>query len=930
MVGPDRTAHPARPAVVTKFRRQSGKSSLVPRERLLRLLRDGRDRRLTVIHGPAGFGKSTLAAQWQDELRGEGGTVGWLTIDDDDNNPGWLAGHLLAAIARADPAIEVDDLIGTLEQRPDDALPVLGALINRLVEYARPLTVVIDDWHLIEQPAAIEVLDYLLDFGPENLHIVVTSRIRVHAVSRLRVRDEVVEVDSQQLRFDRAESNTLLREVNALALDSDDVQRLWSSTDGWVAALQLATLSLRDSSDPSSAIARFSGRHQSIGDYLAESVLDALPADILDFLLSTSICDFLSADLVSAVSGRPEGGAMLEELRRRNMFLTALDDDGEWFRYHHLFSGYLRRRLARDQPGRVTELHLAAARWYAAHDQPSEAVDHALAAGADELAVDLVDELGRSYIEDSRMASLLALVDKLPSAVVAGRARLQLTVGWAYCLLHRLAPARRALALARAALDPDDDAASGGPRPGADGEPVAPLAAEAEMLATCIDVYDDRFDRVVERLQPILTAPRDYRAFVVAGSSNMASLDHFHSYRFSQARALQEWAEPYHERSAGVFSPVYGRCIAGLAAFAQLDLAAAWARYRDALAIASGRGSAELYARYLAAGPLGAFYYERGDLDRAEELLEDCYRLGAEGAVADFMILTYSTLARIRALRGDIDGAVGVLAEERRVGVELGLPRQVLDADHGLCRLLASTGDLAGARSIVAANALELEPSAARYSVGIAFDFRRSRLAMRAIVSAAEGDIEDAVAACRERLAAAVDADWPYEEVAARVALAEVLCAVDRDEALDVLLPALVAGARAGLARTLVDGGPSVLRLLGELRDGQRRGHWPDGYPEVSADYLRSLLAAERERHVAAPPPAAGSGRRALPEEELTAREVDILRLLDRGMSNSEIARRFGIKLNTVKWYLKNIYAKVGVTRRGEAVAEARRRGLLD
>ena len=267
-----------------------------------------------VIHGPAGFGKTTLAAQWREVLVEEGVTVAWLTIDSDDNNVVWFLAHLIEAVRSVRPTL-AEGLRQALEERGEEAgRHVLTSLINEIHEGGTRIVVIIDDWHRITDAATIEALAYLLDHGGHHLQVVVTSRTRAGLpMGRMRVRDELVEIDGAALRFDLSESRAFLVDLGGLALDETDVAHLEQTTDGWVAALQLASLSLRDCDDPAALIGRMSGRHHAIGEYLAENVLDMLEPAMLDFLMATSLTERISGDLACALAGVGHGQALLEQ-----------------------------------------------------------------------------------------------------------------------------------------------------------------------------------------------------------------------------------------------------------------------------------------------------------------------------------------------------------------------------------------------------------------------------------------------------------------------------------------------------------------------------------------------------------------------------------------------------------------------------------------
>jgi serine/threonine-protein kinase PknK len=902
--------------VATRIQPPTYFGKLVARDRLIDLLRANRTKRLALIHAPAGFGKTTLAMQWQRELRAEGVLTGWISLDRDDNDVFSFLRSLIEAARRVEPTVGAE-LADLLEQHSSDAQRyVLAELVNQVAAYGQPVAIVLDDWHLIENADTIAALDFLLDVGPDNLHLIVTSRTRSPAIGKLKVRDQVSEIDASLLRFDRQESAAFLVELNALDLDRDDVLRLWSTTDGWIAALQLATLSLRNTKDASALISGFSGRHHSIGDYLAENVLDALPAELLDFLLTTSICDRLCGGLAAAVSGQSRGQAILEELERRDMFLVPLDDNREWFRYHHLFGGYLRQRLERDHSDRIVGLHRTASAWYSEQELLSEAVTHALAARDETEAVDLVEQQAMNLVEHSRMASLLGLVNKLPKELVPSRPRLQIAIAWANCLLQRAEDSQVALDHVRAALDGATDPAA------------AAILGEADVVQACTDVYRDRIDQAADLVAPCIVDEPTCRPFLVAVSANICSFVDIHTFAYDSALARQEWARPYQEMASGPFAGVYGRCFAGLAAFAKLDLRTAEQRYGEARDLAQLMAGEHSHAARLAGALLGRMCYERGEIDAAEKLLEQCHELGAESGVPDFMIATYQTLSRIKVLRGDMDEAFALLSEGSQAAQQLSLPRLAAALDCTRLGLHLAAGDVDRAQEVLARQDEEL-PSGA---TSIAMAVRHYRLVMRAQTLGAQGDHDAAIEILSTVVQNNRDAKARYAEVASTIALCRTLAvAGDASGATKALVPALLAGAEAGLVRTVVDSGPELLNVIVGLREASRMGRWDEDLPEVPVDYLSTLLTtAHADAQNAAIPMIGLAGERnPLPEGELSSREVGILRLLERGLSNKQIARDLGVTINTVKWYLKSIYVKLGVARRGEAIAESRRRQIL-
>ena len=531
------SATPTPPTPSTKYRPPVALMSLVARERLADALRAAGRRRLILINAPSGYGKSTLAAQWRQLLMSDGVAVAWLTVDDDDNNTVWFLAHLLESIRTIRPALAAS-LTQVLEEHGDDsARYVLTSLIDEIHENDDRITLVVDDWNRVSDSQTIAALGFLLEHGCHHLQLVVTSWSHAGLpVSKLRLRDELVEIDCEALRFGADEARSLLNEVGGLMLSSDDVAALTDSTDGWAAGLRLAALFLHGGADASSLLSRLCGANDVIGEFLAENVLETLQPEIADFMLATSIAERVCGELASVLSEHPRGLAMLEEVARRGLFLQRIDDDPGWFRYHQLFAEFLRHRLARDDPERSQRLHRTAAAWFADHGYLNEAVNHALAADDATLAVDLFERDYPRLLEASKMTTLLEIAKKLPPPLVAARARLQLAIAWANILLQRRAPADAALNRFEAALgsaEPDQSRAD--------------LRVEADVLHGVADMFADRSDRIDSLVVEAFSRPDTFHPRVPGVGGIIAAFAAIYRFEFDDARRLLRWAAPYQD-----------------------------------------------------------------------------------------------------------------------------------------------------------------------------------------------------------------------------------------------------------------------------------------------------------------------------------------------------------------------------------------------
>ncbi|HSS23018.1 MAG TPA: protein kinase, partial [Mycobacterium sp.] len=788
----DTTATPTPPTPATKYRPPVPTRSLVARDRLIDVLRAGGRRRFVLIHAPSGFGKSTLAVQWREELSRDGVAVGWLTIDDDDNNVVWFLAHLLELIRRVRPALAAS-LGQALDEHGDDAARyVLTTFIDEIHDKDDRMALIIDDWHRVSDPQTTAALGFLLEHGCHHLQIIVTTWSRAGLpVSKLRIRDELVEIDSDSLRFDVEEARVLLNDVDGLQLSEGDVQALTTSTDGWVAALQLAALCLRGGGDAAGLVSRLSCATEMIGEFLAENVLDTLEPELTEFLLATSITERTCGGLASALAQVPRGQAMLENTELRGLFLQRIDDDPNWFRYHHLFAEFLRRQLERDRPDWVEQLHRTASAWFAEHGYLNEAVDHALASGDATRAVDLVEEDETNLLEQSNMTTLLGIVKKLPPQLVVSRARLQLTIAWANILLQRPAPTNAALNRFEAAIDHAD--LSGAMR--------ADLRAEADVVRGVAEMFADRMDAVDDLVAVALSKPDTFHPRVAGVARNVAALAAIYRFEFDVAHRLLESAAPYHEM-LGPFATVYARCFGGIAARYQLDIPAALKQFREAYEIGAGVGPHSHAAR-LAGALLGELLYETGELAEAMRLLDESYQLGSEGGGVDYLIARYVVGARIKAAHGDHSCAVERLADGAKAAEQLRLPRLAAAINNERIRL-----------------GIEIEPTvAARLRVtrtiphndGIAIITAELDENSAIRLLSASDSADDREQACRraaDLLAGIDDERRPLAALTAQLLLVETLMATGRTDDANVVLPGVAARCeQLGLSRLLVDAG---------------------------------------------------------------------------------------------------------------------------
>lgn len=918
-----------KPFVTTKLRPPSNKAKLIDRPRLMEILKHSLAYKLILIHGPAGFGKTTLAAQWHDRLAAENTMVAWLAVDSTDNDLERFLGYIIEAIRHVEPNIG-SGLAEVLEANPGNASEyVLGALINEFELYDGEFVLFLDDFHLIHEPKIHESLEFLLLHIPSNLHVIVTSRsLSGMPLARLKVQNELLEINATDLRFDYEESSAFLSDAKALELNTDDLMGLWRTTEGWVAALQLASISLRRSDDRERLLQWASGITSDIGGYLVENVLTSLPEDLIEFMVKTSILGRLSEGLCNALTAREDSSNFLNILENQELFLLPIDVEREWFRYHHLFAKFLQRRLEKDYAKIIPALHRAASEWFSSHGQTDEALTHALVAGDVQRAVDLVEKDAMSLVQNSYMGSILNLVSRLPEYALCDRPGLQTAISWAHCLTHHPQEAREALTNVErvAAKEP--------------AHIQRLLIGEANVIRACVGVYGDQIAGAEALVRPCLDDPSDYPPWVVGVAANILTYVHIHTFQLQKVAPMQTWVRKYQDRAQGLFSSVYGRCFTGIAAYWAGDLTVAEKHFQDALKLAHDSAGIQSPAARLAGSLLGQLKYEKNELEEAEQLLQESRALGFEGGVVDFYLATFIAASRLMIQKGNFAEASAILHEGETTAKLLGLDRLAMAVLSEQVRHYIMIGDTRAAARMLAAIpndfAASILPTKGK-EAQIA-DFLE---VAKARIFCEEGCPEQAIAILRRQSQRSRDSGRKYQEIANNILLAIALnLAGESGEAEEILAHAVTEGVRRGIIRTFLDEGPRLIAMLEVMRERARRHQISLGtLPEFSESANLLITTSRHPDHGLSPlvatrlnpsDPNDIANRKLAFDDSLKSREMDILRLLDQGRANKEIARVLNISVDTVKWYLKSIFSKLCVTSRGQAIAEARRLRLLD
>jgi LuxR family transcriptional regulator, maltose regulon positive regulatory protein len=906
--------------VTTKVRVPRTRTELVPRPRLREALVRNEGRRLTLVSAPAGFGKTTLLSEWFEDRSEDGRPVAWLSLEEADNDPARFLAYLVSALRSALGEGIGEGVLASLrlpEFPPVEA--VVGVLINELADVRDEVTIVLDDYHVIHSGPIHEATSFLLEHLPENVHLVISSRADPPLpLAKLRARDQVTEIRAAALRFTTEEATAFLKGVMGLTLSAADVATLEEVTEGWIAALQLAALSMRDREDVSGFVETFSGGNRHVLDFLAEEVLERQSEGVREFLLKTSVLERMSAPLCDALTSRNDGQQMLERLEHDNLFLIALDDERRWYRYHHLFADFLRSRLQRGQPERMRELHRRAAEWYERNGWTSEAVRHALAAQEHDWAADLVEQVARKMWFRAEIMTLLGWLEALPEETRRRRPQLLLQYSAALLWVGRLDDVEPLVQEIERVVGVSGEGRDEDLRPSAD-EPLRQVllgffAAVRSWRAYLKGEPHGAIalaQRALELLPEKDVELRSFAAFRLAEAYRTADDLEAASAAFAETAELG--------RAAGHEYLV----LRAMSRQAKLQMARGRLRKADhvlqrTLRFAVERGGDSLPATGEAYVAVGKLLYEWDELEAAARRLKEGIRLAERMGQFDTLVEGYVALSRAEMAQGNAESALESARESAR---EANTLAQRSGTGEAIVEAAAWNARLHLARSDLTAAVLELERIAGVPAVSVSM-VRETEQIARARLLVARGEHDEALRLLEELSQSAEAAGRTGKLIEILTLQALALWERSRREwALGTLMRALALAEPEGYVRTFVDEGGAMGDLLSVTLEARQRGH-PDAATQIPARYLGKLLAILAQES-AAP----GAGERL--SEPLSERELEVLALVAAGKSNGEIASSLFVSLSTVKTHINNLYRKLGARSRTQAIARARELDLI-
>ena len=872
------------PILATKLNIPPLQPNIILRPRLIERLNEGLHRKLTLISAPAGFGKTTLISEW---VAGCGRPAAWLSLDQGDKDPACFLAYLVAALQTIAKNIG-EGVLGVLQSpAPPPVESILTALLNEITAITDDFLLVLDDYHIIDAKQIDNALAFLVEHLPPQMHLVIATREDPQLpLARLRARGQLTELRAADLRFAPSEAAGFLTRVMGLRLSAEDIAALEIRTEGWIAGLQLAAISMQGHQDAAGFIKAFTGSNRFVMDYLVEEVLQRQSESVQTLLLRTSILDRLCGPLCDSVLLDPSasGQETLENLERANLFIVPLDNERRWYRYHHLFADLLRQRLhqsaassAGDEGMGMAELHVRASQWYEDNGLDIEAFHHAAAANDIERAERLIEGKGMPLHFRGAVTAILTWLESLPKTVLYTRpsllvryAAMSLTAGQTTGVEEKLQAAEAAM--------------QGAESDGKTRNLVGMIAAERATLALTryqAETIITQSRRALEYLHPDNLTFR-CTAIWTLGFAHLLQGD-----RAAAGRAFTE-AIAISRASGNTHHTIVATISLGQVQEFENQLHPAAETYRSVLQMLGDFPQPSACEAHIG---LARIFYEWNDLDAAEKHGQQSLQLARQyDKVIDRFVISEVFLARLMLARGDVAGASAILAQADQSARQYNFVQRMPQVAAVQVLTMLQQGNLAAAAHLAETQKLPIS---------------------QARVLLAQGDASAALTVL-EPLRRQMEAKgWQDERLKVMVLQTVALHANgEKEKAAQLLGDALVLAEPGGFIRIFIDEGIPMAGLLSKAAAHR-----------IMPDYIAKLLAAFKNKsNLSSAQPLI---------ELLSQREIEVLQLIAQGLSNREISKRLFLALTTVKGHNQNIFGKLDVQSRTEAVARARELGLL-
>jgi len=917
--------------LVTKLFVPPTRAEFVHRSGLIERLNNGLNRRLTLLSAPAGFGKTTLVSHWVEHIKsnnkidGQPIKVVWLSLDQDDNDPVRFLTYFIAALNQSKD-IETDIGQGALNllQSPQPPPPntVLISLINELAAIPEKVVFVLDDYHLIESKQIHQALVFLLENLPSQLHVVIATRQDPSlSLGRLRARDQLTELRAVDLRFTSSEIADFLNQVMGLNLSSEDIAELETRTEGWIAGLQLAAISMRGREDYTGFIKSFTGGHRLVLDFLIEEVLGLQPESVQNFLLQTAILDRMTGSLCDAFTGQENGQETLEMLDHANLFIVPLDEERCWYRYHHLFGDLLRQRLRQTQAEQLKELHDKASEWYKLNGLIDQAIEHALKSEDFDQAAYLIQSQIDVLWQRGEHGKLRRWVQALPEELLITEPQLGIIRAYYLHTIGEYISAEQLLQSIERILDPHGN-----------GDEVIPsleykhlleierlkLRGRLSSIRALIYSFDGNVKEIIKQANRALEflpeqdlTWRNFSGFALGDAhSYLGDMAASYDARFTTLRAC--------EAEGNIFYIILAALKLATTLREQGELYRTRDLCNDQVRLAEKNNLAEINMVGCIRTILGEVLAEFNDLERAIQHARQGVKIAEGGQNLVFLSMSYLYLMRVLFSKKDLEGAKEVfdkvLRLERDMTIPIWLSSQMATWQVKFWLLqedLEAVSNWADKRGILVCGDQHTHESIDHLSMIDHIVYAR--------VLFAQDRMEETIQLLRHLYKTAERSGRISRSIEIKMLQALAYQSTGQTEqAMESFEHVLNLAEPKGFIRIFVDEGQPMASLLYEALKR-----------EITPEYVQRLLAAfpvtEPEGVTSTKSQVDQSGL----IEPLSEREIEVLQFIAKGLTNQEISNKLFLSMHTIKTHTRNIYSKLGAHHRAEAVAKARAFGIL-